>query len=138
MDKSQLQKMLDAWEFHHFLKMQVVDLTDRNSVRLRLPFSMSYALLKTTGNYHGGVLASLADVAGSLACIVNGDKPFTTIQMSTDFLQSPRGCDLYASAKVIKSKDKVSVADIQIIDEANTVYAVSRGSWAAIETVPQG
>ena len=80
-----------------------------------------------------GGLGQELHVAGSLACIVvNGDKPFTTTQMSTDFLQSPRGCDLYASAKVIKSKDKVSVADIQIIDEANTVYAVSRGSWAAI------
>jgi uncharacterized protein (TIGR00369 family) len=138
MDENRLQKMLDAWEFHHFLKMQVVDVADRHSVRLRLPFCPSYALLRATGNYHGGVLTSLADVAGSLACIVNGNKPFTTIQMSTDFLESPRGCDLYASAKVIKSKDKVSVADIQIIDEANTVYAVSRGSWAAIETVPQG
>ena len=138
MDRSRLQKMLDAYEFHHILKMQVVDVADRHSVRLRLPFCPSYALLRATGNYHGGVLTSLADVAGSLACIVNGDRPFTTTQMSMDFFDSPRGCDLYASGKVIKSGGKVSVADIQITDKANTVYAVSRGSWAAIDVVPQG
>jgi hypothetical protein len=50
--------------------------------------------------------------------------------MSIDFLDSPRGCDLYACARVIKSWGKVSIADIEITDEANTVYAVSRGSWS--------
>jgi uncharacterized protein (TIGR00369 family) len=138
MNSTWLQKMLDAYEFHHILKIQVVDVADRHSVRLRLPFSPGYALVSATGNYHGGVLASLADVAGTLACIVYGAKPFTTMQMSIDFLESPRCCDLYASARVIKSWGKVSVADVEITDEADTVYAVSRGSWSAVETVPQG
>lgn len=138
MDNTRLQNMLDAYEFHRILKMQVVDVSDSHSVCLRLPFSPSYALLSATGNYHGGVLASLADVAGTLACIVDGAKPFTTMHMTIDFLKSPRGCDLYASAKVIKSGGKVSVADVEIIDDANTVYAVSRGSWSAIETDLQG
>jgi uncharacterized protein (TIGR00369 family) len=138
MDNTWLQQMLDAYEFHRILKMQVVEVSNPHSVRLRLPFSPSYALLSATGNYHGGVLASLADVAGSLACIVDGAKPFATMHMAIDFLKSPCGCDLYASAKVIKSDGKVAVADVEIIDEANTVYAVSRGSWSAIETVLQG
>src|SRR3974390_1339486 len=138
MDKTRLQKMLAAYEFHHLLKMQVLDVVDRNSVRLRLPFSPAYALLSATGNYHGGVLASLADVAGTLACIVDGAKPFATMHMNIDFLKSPCGCDLYATAKVIKSGSKVSVADVEITDEANTVYAVSRGCWSSIEPVLQG
>jgi uncharacterized protein (TIGR00369 family) len=138
MDKIRLQKMLDSYEFHRVINLQVVDVGDRRSVRLRLPFSPSYALLSATGNYHGGVLASLADVAGTLACVINGNRPFTTLQMSIDFLESPSGCDLYASAKVVKSGDKVAVADVEITDEADTVYAVSRGWWAAIDAVPQG
>jgi uncharacterized protein (TIGR00369 family) len=128
MDKTRLQKMLDAIEFHRILKMQV-DVLDGNSVRLRLPFSSSYTLQGAIGNYHGGVLASLADVAGTLACMLRGAQPLATMHMSVDFLKSPRSCDLYASAKVIKSGTKVSVADVEITDKANTVYAVSRGSW---------
>jgi hypothetical protein len=60
MDKIQLQKMLDAYEFHHILKAQVVDVADRHSVRVKLPFSTSYALLSAAGNYHSGVLTSVA------------------------------------------------------------------------------
>lgn len=134
MDKTKLQKMLDAIEFHRILKMQVVEVSNENTVRLKLPFSPSYVHQNAIGNYHGGVLASLANVAGTLACIVAGAKPFATINMSIDFLRSPRSCDLYARAKVIKGGSRVCVADIEITDEANTVYAVSRGSWAAIET----
>jgi acyl-coenzyme A thioesterase PaaI-like protein len=44
-----------------------------------------------TGNDHDGVLASLADVAGTLACIVDGAKPFATMHMNINFLKSP-GC----------------------------------------------
>src|SRR5262245_38149719 len=138
MDKAWLQNVLDAHEFHRILKMQVIDISDRQSVRLRLPFCPTYTCLSATGNYHGGVIASMADVAGMLACVVNGAKPFATMQMSIDFLEAPRGCDLYASAKVIKSGCKVSVADVEITDEASTVYAISRGSWSALEPVPQG
>ena len=138
MNKFWLQKVLDAHEFHRILKMQVIDISDRHSVRLRLPFCRTYACLGATGNYHGGVIASMVDVAGTLACVVDGAKPFTTMQMSIDFLESPRGCDLYASANVIKSGGMVSVADIKITDDTSTVYAVSRGSWSAAELVPQG
>ena len=138
MDNTRLQTMLDAYEFHRILKMQVVEVSNPHSVRLRLPFSPSYALLSATGNYHGGVLASLADVAGKLACIVDGAKPFAVMHMNIDFLKSPCGCDLYARAKVIKSGRMVSLADVEITDEANNVYAVSRGCWSTIEAVPQG
>src|SRR5258708_24173619 len=112
MDKAKLQKMLDAIEFHRILKMQVVDVSNENTVRLKLPFSRSYVHQSAVGNYHGGVLASLADVAGTLACIVAGAKPFATINISIDFLKSPRNCDLYAAAKVIKVGSKISVADV--------------------------
>jgi uncharacterized protein (TIGR00369 family) len=60
------------------------------------------------------------------------------MHMNIDFLKSPCGCDLYARAKVIKSGNGVSVANVDITDEANTVYAVSRGCWSSIEPVLQG
>jgi SAM-dependent methyltransferase len=60
------------------------------------------------------------------------------VHMNIDFLKSPCGCDLYARAKVIKSGRMVSLADVEITDEANNVYAVSRGCWSTIEAVPQG
>jgi uncharacterized protein (TIGR00369 family) len=113
--------------------MQVIDVMDGNSVRLKLPFSPNYAQSSAIGNYHGGVIASLADVAGTLACIMSGSRPFATVHMSIDFLKSPRKCDLYASAKVIKQGSKVSLADIEIKDAAATLYAVSRGTWSSGE-----
>jgi uncharacterized protein (TIGR00369 family) len=60
------------------------------------------------------------------------------MHMNIDFLKSPCGGDLYARAKVIKSGSKVSVADVEITDETNTVYAVSRGCYSSIEPVLQG
>ena len=132
MNKIALQKILDEMEFHRVLKIQVIDAPAGKSVRLKLPFSSTYAHLSSTGNYHGGVIASLSEVAGTLACILNGERPFATIHMSIDFLTSPRSCDLYASAKVLKSGSNLSVADIEITDEANVLYAASRGLWSGI------
>jgi long-chain acyl-CoA synthetase len=133
MDKARLQELLDTIEFHQVLKMRVVDVLDGNSVRIHLPFSVSYVHQRTIGNYHGGVLAALADVAGTLACMVNRATSFTTAHLSIDFLKSPTNCDLYARAKVIKSGRKNSVADIEITGEGKVVYAVARGSWSPVE-----
>jgi uncharacterized protein (TIGR00369 family) len=122
--------MLDAIEFHRMLKMKIVDISDGDSVCIRLPFSPRYVLQSVTGNYHGGVLASLADIAGTAACIVQSAKTVMTTHLSINFLKSPRNCDLYARAKVIKFGAKNMVADIEITDEANVMYAVARGSWS--------
>lgn len=72
--------------------------------RLVLPFDPSLA---TVGDViHGGAICALADTAAMAAAWSTDDVPDalrgTTVGLSVSFLSAARGCDLVATARVVK------------------------------------
>ncbi len=126
-----LNALLAGAEFHKILKLRA-EACDAaaGQVTLHLPFDTAYTLFAGMGNYHGGVIAALADVAATMACTVRAGRPTPTVDLRIDYLQAPCKVDLFADARARKVGRSVGVADVSVRDRDGTVFALARGTFS--------
>lgn len=138
MTADDLKALIAQAEFHRFLKMEVVDVRAEGAVTLKLPYDDAYSIFKSIGSYHGGIIASLVDVAGAMACSVVKGYPTPTANLRVDYLKSPARCDLFAEGEARRVGRGLGVADVTIRDEAGAVYALGRGTFNTADPRPVG
>lgn len=78
-------------------------------------------LLRTSGIFHGGVIAALADTAGGYAAttLYREDVSFLTIEFKVNFLRQAKGEMLIAKASVIKGGATITVAQTDLFIRDN-------------------
>jgi uncharacterized protein (TIGR00369 family) len=85
-----------------------------------------------SGQYHGGVIASLIDVAGDFALIAVLGHGVPTINFRTDYLRPAMNGDLIARAMVRKSGRTIGVVDIEVEDAQGRLIALGRGCYGTL------
>ncbi|MEW5421442.1 PaaI family thioesterase [Amorphus sp. 3PC139-8] len=133
MTLDELSGLLSQAEFHKTLKVEAVALEADGALTLKLPFDEGYTLFKKVGAYHGGVIASLIDVAGTMVCSAVKGRPTPTVDLRVDYLKSPVRCDLYADAVPRRIGRGIGVADVTVRGEDGTVYAIGRGAFSTAD-----
>lgn len=93
---------------------------------------------------HGGVTASALDLAGGVVAAANiidqlddlspeniqqSLRKLGTIDLRTDFLRPGRGSEFFATAKIIRSGNKVAVARMELHNEKNDHIAFGTGTY---------
>jgi len=93
---------------------------------------------------HGGVTASALDLAGGVVAAANlieqledlsqenieqNLRKLGTIDLRTDFLRPGRGQEFIATAKIIRSGNKVAVARMELHNENNDHIAFGTGTY---------
>lgn len=120
--------MQNAVPFNRFLGMQF-EVAERGYCRIRVPFREDFIGDPTRPALHGGLAATLADVAGGLAVWTYADDPrsrVSTIDMRIDYLRPGRLIDLYAEARVVRVGSRVGVADMFVFHaDAPTEYVAT-------------
>ncbi|ALG67214.1 thioesterase family protein [Beggiatoa leptomitoformis] len=143
-----LNKMLPTFEekmpFNKLLGIQIVSL-HLDEVKIR--FDMREALI---GNFvhgilHGGVIASVLDVAGGMIAIANSFKQRRenlteaermqgidktgTIDMRIDYLRPGRGVYFIATSTILRSGRKVTVTRMELHNDEDLLIAVGTGCY---------
>ncbi len=87
------------------------------------------ALLRTSGMFHGGVIAALADSAGGYAATTlhAQDVSFLTVELKINFLRPAKGDRLIARGKVIKGGATLTVV-------RSDVYTAENGTEKHVAT----
>jgi uncharacterized protein (TIGR00369 family) len=82
-----------------------------------------------TGQYHGGVIASLIDIAGDFALIAALGYGVPTINFRVDYLRPATNTDLLAQARVRRAGRTIGVVDIDVTDTSSRLIALGRGCY---------
>ena len=130
--RQEVQALLDGSPFIAFCGMVCEQVwPDEDKVRIRMPMRGELERSAGTGQYHGGPIASLIDVAGDFAIgmALGGGVP--TINFRTDYLRPATGASLVATAWVRRAGRTVAVVDIDVHDEQDRLVAVGRGCYSA-------
>lgn len=79
---------------------------------------------------HGGVIATLVDVAGhaAIACALGRVAP--TIDLRVDYLRAARGPRLIATGRSLRIGRSIARADITVRDASGALAAVGRGTYS--------
>jgi len=141
-----LNKLLGAFErkmpFNQLLGIQFEAL-HLDEVRLRLEMREELIGNYVHGMLHGGVIASVLDVAGGMIAMANAfsNKELTdnerregldrasTIDMRVDYLRPGKGAYFIATAQVLRGGRRVSVTRMALHNDQGVLIAVGTGSY---------
>jgi len=125
----QLQAMLDGSPFICLLRMRVVSLDrEKLQVVVEMPLAPEFERHPGTQQFHGGAIASLIDVAGDFAVVLQVGAGVPTINLRVDYLRPAIG-RIIATATVRRAGRTIGVVDIDVTDEENRLVAIGRGSY---------
>lgn len=121
--------------FHAFLRPEpiAVDMA-AGTVTIRLPYRPEFRRTPEQDGYHGGILASLIDLAGHAVIAVRVGHMVPTIDLRIDYLRAAPGTDLMAHAKVLRAGRSLATADIEVVDLDGRLIAVGRGIYSTAST----
>ena len=99
------------------------------SVVIRCIYGPNVERSPGTGQYHGGVIASLIDIAGDFALIAVLGHGVPTVNLRVDYLRPATATDLTATARVRRAGRTLAVVDIDVEDSAGRLVAIGRGCY---------
>jgi uncharacterized protein (TIGR00369 family) len=128
--RDEMQAMLDNSPFIRLLKMSVASL-DREELQVAISMPLVPELERYPGTrqFHGGAIASLIDVAGDFALVLQVGGGVPTINLRVDYLRPAIGT-LLATAKARRAGRTIGVVDIDVTDEGDRLVAIGRGCYS--------
>ena len=132
MNAEDIQRHFDGSPFMSFLGLRVVGVDhDKAEITVTMPMRPEIERRAGTAQFHGGPIASFIDCVGdfAVALVVGGGVP--TINIRIDYLKPAVGASITGTARVRRSGRTVTVADIDVYDEAGALVAVGRGTYAS-------
>lgn len=130
-DFDRFKRAFDADPFHRQLGIQLVERSEGLG-RIRLDMNAQTAR-GIGGAVHGGVLASMADIAMLVAVFTKvrpGQIPAGTADLGITYLRQAHGPAIFAEARVIKHGRQLSSIEVDITDTAGALCAKGRVLYA--------
>ena len=127
---AQLVTLLAQSPFHQVLGLSLERLDPQSqSVVIACGFNSNVERSPGTGQYHGGVIASVIDIAGDFALIAALGHGVPTINFRVDYLRSAGPSGLLATARVRRAGRTVGVVDVEVEDRTGALVALGRGCY---------
>jgi uncharacterized protein (TIGR00369 family) len=131
MTKAEIQAMLDRSPFIKFCGMRVTQVdAEREQIVMVMPMRPELERSPGTGQYHGGPIGSLIDVAGDFALVIRTRGGLPTINFRVDYLRPATNTTLTATATVRRAGRTVGVVDVDVHDDDGRLIAVGRGCYS--------
>lgn len=128
---ARLREEMERPPFHRVMRPQAMDVDPVNgTVTIALDYHDTLARAPDQKSFHGGVIATLIDLAGHAAVAVKIGRMAPTIDLRIDYLRPSDGGDLIARARLLKAGRTVARVDIDVTDTQGRLIAVGRGSFS--------
>tara|TARA_R110002126_G_scaffold98045_14_gene228115 strand:+ start:8708 stop:9166 length:459 start_codon:yes stop_codon:yes gene_type:complete len=133
----------DQMPFNRLLGLQVSRFA-ADEVEVRFPWAGQLVGNPIQQILHGGVIATVLDVAGGMMAVASALERFSdieqaelvqrfgkmsTIDIRTDYLRPGRGEMFIATARVIRSGNKVAVCRMELHNEQGVHIALGTGTY---------
>ncbi len=126
-----IQERISRSKYHQMFRPEVLELdNDEMSLMLRVSMCQEFERQPDTGQWHGGVLASLIDIAGCYALMLVAGGPMLTLNFSADFLRLAGSDHLVAKARVRQVGRTVGFVDVDVVDDGDNTVVVGRACYA--------
>ena len=119
-----------ATPLHALLGLDIRSLEDTEPDMAIVDMPITPGTFGSTGNVHGGAIATLVDVACATAAsrsssFVPGQNTIVTADMHVRYLGRPKGRALRCEARVVRSGRSLIVVEGRVLDELDTLVAVA-------------
>lgn len=125
----ELRERLASSPFHRWLGVRVVE-ADVGAVDLELDADADHRNLQ--GLIHGGLLATLADVAMGLAVrtAVGPERRHITVEMGVRFLRPAQPGRITATGRTLRVGRQLAFAQAEVLDASGRAVATAQGTYS--------
>jgi uncharacterized protein (TIGR00369 family) len=126
-----LREEMERPPFHRLLQPRALDADpETGTVMIAMAYRDELARAPGEKSFHGGVIATLIDLAGHAAVAVKIGRMAPTIDLRIDYLRPSSGEDVIARARLIKAGRTVGRVDVEVSDTQGRLIAIGRGSFS--------
>lgn len=126
--RDEVETILTRGVFHQWLGLRVLDLTDE-ALEIGATWREEFMVNAERRYTHGGILATLIDVAGDYAIAAKLGRAFPTVDLRVDYHRAAMPGDLRVRASVIKLGRTFTTAEAQVFDGEGKLLASGRGVY---------
>src|SRR5688572_16793534 len=123
-----LEQRLATGPFNRWLGFKVLQM-DENGLELKATWREDWVVNPERRYTHGGILASIVDVAADYAIAVQLGRPVPTIDIRVDYHKAAMPGDLVAKARVVRLGSQFSTAEASLYDQEGALVASGRGTY---------
>jgi uncharacterized protein (TIGR00369 family) len=124
----QIQALVTRAPFHQWLGLTVVAVSDE-SIEIRAKWREEWVVNSERGYTHGGIIASLIDLAADWAMVRQTGRGVPTVDLRVDYHGPTIRSDLIAHGKVIRGGSQFATAEARIVDLDGKLIASGRGTY---------
>lgn len=133
MTREELTELVRGCPFHRFLDLQLESFDEAEGVvTLSLTARQEFSRSEDQVELHGGIIATLIDIAGDYAVALKTGCGVPTINLTVDYLRLARGAKAIATAKIVKCGRSLAVVTIEVCDETGAQVAIGRGTYSSV------
>jgi uncharacterized protein (TIGR00369 family) len=120
---------------HHWLSPKIAALdVEQGTITIALPYRAELSRTPDQRDYHGGIIATLIDIAGHACLAAKLGRRVPTIDMRVDYLRGAVDTDLVAHARIVRAGRTIGVCDVEVQDDAGRAIAVGRCVFSTRES----
>ena len=128
MTRDLIEQRLRESPLSRFLQLELLRAQDA-SVTVRMPLRDEIRRNSTAHQFHGGAIATLADITGVFAVALGAGGPVPTVSITVDFLRPATGDWVDAMATVRRSGRTLATVDIEVVRDDGVLVALGRGTF---------
>ncbi len=126
--REKLQERISRGPFHRWLGVEVTEVTE-DAVHFRVPFREEMTVHPERHYTHGGILATIIDMAADYAIMARTGNAVPTIDIRVDYHRAAIQCDMLATARVVRLGRVYSTAEAEVRDPEGKLLASGRGTF---------
>jgi uncharacterized protein (TIGR00369 family) len=107
------------------IRLEAFD-AENGTLTVYLPHRPELSRSPDQRDYHGGIIATLVDLAGHACVAAKVGRRVPTIDMRIDYLRPAVDTDLRAVARILRVGRTVGTCDVQVLDGAVRIIATGR------------
>jgi uncharacterized protein (TIGR00369 family) len=123
-----VQEMILRGPYHQWLGLTVTALDD-DGIELKARWREEWVVNPERRYTHGGVLASLVDLAADWAMVKRAGRGVPTLDLRVDYHRAAMPGDLTTRGTVIRFGRQISTAEAKIFDAEGKLVASGRGTY---------
>jgi uncharacterized protein (TIGR00369 family) len=128
MTPEEVEQLVRRGPFHQWLGLKVLAVRD-DGIELKAAWREEWVVNPDRRYTHGGILATLVDIAADWAMVTRTRRGVPTIDMRVDYHAAAMPGDLIARGRIVKWGNTFSVAEAQVLDESGKLLASGRGTY---------
>lgn len=123
-----LQQLITRGPFNRWLNFTVLKMGD-DGIEVKAAWREEWVVNPDRRYTHGGILATIIDVAADYAIAARLGRPVPTIDLRVDYHKAAAPGDLTAKARVVRMGSQYSTAEAQLYDKDGELVASGRGTY---------